>query len=757
MRTLILSSLFSLLSGAGLFASMPAGAEDGADGPKRLTLENTTGDDAVSMAPKLPRWKWTDAGDFLVSGKGEDRRWIEPRSGDEVTESAAGADVAEEDPGFDKHVARAAFEALETVDESLARRISNSPSSLSDDESSAVFHRKDSLWFYGPGKALQLIDSSAETMEFVDLSPDGRFIAFVMSNDLYILEVEGAQLRRVTDSGSSEMFNGKLDWVYQEEIYGRGKFKAFAWSPDSTHVAFLALDESPVHEFTVIDHIEDGHRRVRPEISNYPKAGDPNPIVGMGIATASDASVVWLDLEPLADQEPLVVRFDWTPKGESLLFCVQDRLQTWADLNCADPDTGTWTTWIHEASETWVNRPASPRWLEDGSFLWESERTGYKHLYQYSGQGELLSAVTEGEWALRRVLELDETKGEIWFTSTQDGAVNRNVYRIGLDGKGLIRLTEGDGAHSITFNGDRSLFLDSHSSLASPGEVRLCNGEDGSILRVLGKAEVPALEEYDLATWELIEITARDGFVLDAAILMPPGFDPDQPHPVWIPTYSGPNAPSVRNSWNSSAWYRFLAQQGVVVLQVNVRTASGRGRWATSLGYKKFGVLELRDLVDAADWATGHGWADPERVGITGYSYGGFITAYALCNTEKFALGIAGGGVYEWSMYDTIYTERYMSTPQKNPEGYAETSALLSAPGLSGHLVVHHGVMDDNVHVQNAMHLIYALQKAGKSFEMMLYPQTRHGVRDSEQRWHLRQLEWKSISEQLLDRDHNPG
>ncbi|MFT7480532.1 MAG: dipeptidyl-peptidase-4 [Gammaproteobacteria bacterium] len=757
MRTSTLTVLLSLIPCASTFASSFSSPDEDAASPKLLTLENTTGEEAVSLTPKYPHWKWAEAGDVLISGKGEDQRLIDPRTGAELPEPASAEGDDEEDGGFDKTVARAAFEALEGVDDKLARRISKSTSNASDDELSAVFHHKESLWFFGPGGARQLVEASTEPMEFVDMSPDGRFVAFVMSNDLYVIDTESGVQRRVTESGSSEMFNGKLDWVYQEEIFGRGKFKAFAWSPDSRHVAFLSLDESPVHEFTVIDHIEDGHRRVRPEITNYPKAGDPNPIVSVGIATATDGTVVWLDLDAIAAQEPLVVRFDWTPKGESLLFCVQDRLQTWADLNCADPSTGAWTTWIHEDSESWVNRPSSPRWLEDGTFLWESERTGYNHLYRYSGQGELTGAVTAGEWAVRRVLELDEDQGSLWFNSTRDGAVNTNAYRIGLDGEGLTRLTEGDGTHSITFNGDRSLFLDRHSSLASPGEVRLCDAADGKVLRVLGEADVPALAEYEMAEWESIEITARDGFVLDAAILKPPGFDPQQPHPVWIPTYSGPNAPSVSNRWNSSTWYRFLAQQGVVVLQVNVRTASGRGRWATSLGYKRFGVLELRDLVDAADWATAHSWADPDRVGITGYSYGGFITAYALCNTDKFALGIAGGGVYEWSMYDTIYTERYMSTPEKNPEGYAETSAVLSAPNLNGHLVVHHGVMDDNVHVQNAMHMIYALQKAGKSFDFMLYPQSRHGVRDPQQRWHLRKLEWKAISEELLADSPNPG
>ena len=742
--------------------------QDAPAAKKQLTLDQTTGSDAVSFSAKAPRWRWDDDGVLLVSGSGKDRRWIDALSGDEVDApgKAEPADEAEEEEADsdddrkkpDKKVVRAALEKLEGVDDKQARRITNATSDFSEDGTIAVYQYEDALYGFADGRAAALLTGVTEDMEFVDLAPDGSAVAFVMENDLYVVAVPGGHMVRVTDDGSPEMFNGKLDWVYQEEIYGRGRFKAFQWSPDSAHIAFLSLDESPVHEFTVIDHIEDDHHRVVPEITNYPKAGDPNPIVALGIARieADAAPVVRADLSPMAEAEPLVVRFDWTPSGDGLLFCVQDRLQTWAQLNRADPATGAFETWIREESDAWVNRPASPRWLEDGTFLWESERTGYNHLYRYSATGELLGAVTSGEWAVRRILELDEDAGLVWFTGTEGGAVNTNVYRCGLDGSGLARLTQGDGSHSITFNGDRSLFLNRFSSLSSPGGVRLCTG-DGEVLRVLGESEVAAADEYATSTWELVEIPARDGFVLDGALLKPVDFDPERVYPVWLPTYSGPNAPSVRNRWNSSSWYQYLAQQGVIVLQVNVRTASGRGRWATSLGYKRFGVLELQDLEDAVAWLTQNPWADAERVGITGYSYGGFISAYALCKSDKFALGIAGGGVYEWSMYDTVYTERYMSTPQLNPEGYAETSVVQAVEGLDGHLLLHHGTMDDNVHMQNLMHLIYALQKAGKSFEVMPYPQTRHGVRDSEQRAHLRQLEWRTIREQLVDTARNPG
>jgi dipeptidyl-peptidase-4 len=266
---------------------------------------------------------------------------------------------------------------------------------------------------------------------------------------------------------------------------------------------------------------------------------------------------------------------------------------------------------------------------------------------------------------------------------------------------------------------------------------------------VLGQTEVPDLALYGAGTWELHEVPARDGFPLDVALLKPAPFDSARSYGVWISTYSGPDAPTVRNSWNSSSWFHFLAQQGVIVLQVNVRTASGKGQWTTARAYKQLCVQELADLEDAVDWLTANPWADAERVGITGYSYGGTISAYALTHSDKFALAVAGGGVYDWRMYDTIYTERYMSTPEHNLEGYERTSVVAAAGNLKGRLLLHCGVMDDNVHMQNTLQLAYALQKAGKPFEMMLYPQNRHGFRDRDQRWFARRMEWEAIREHL--------
>ncbi|MFT5155084.1 MAG: dipeptidyl-peptidase-4 [Planctomycetota bacterium] len=697
--------------------------------------------------------RWASDGVHLQRGSGKEMRLVDPLTGTAKADASATSDDQKES---DAKRARweLALQALEGVDEKVAGKIAAGRRSENKDGSVQLFVREGSLYTLhadedGEGfRALDLL-RDGHAPELAQLSPSGAHVAYVEGNDLFIVDTQRGFPKALTSDGDEETFNGKLDWVYQEEIYGRGRFKAFWWSPDSKHIAFLRLDERAVHEFTVVDHIEKGTFRVKPEVTNYPKAGDPNPTVMLGVAGVDGGTITWVDLDKYTEDEPLVVRVGWTPKGDRVLFALQDRIQTWLDLNSADPQTGEFTTLIHESSDSWVDVLGLPRYLEDGSFLWRSARTGFRHLYHYSAAGEQIARVTSGSWKFGSVERLDEDKGLVWYTASRDGAVNANLYVSSLSGGDPKRLTSGEGRHSVSWNEDKSLFIDRVSSLASPGEIRLCNA-DGKLLEVLATATVPASETYAMGQWELFEVEARDNFALDVALLKPADFDPKRSYAVWLPTYSGPDSPSVRNSWNSSAWYQYLAQQGTLVLQVNVRSASGKGHKVIESCYRQLGIQELRDLEDAVAWLTKNEWADQERVGITGYSYGGFMSAFALTHSKAFALGVAGGGVYDWGMYDTVYTERYMSTPQKNPKGYAETSCLKAAGNLSGHLVLHAGVMDDNVHVQNTMQFAYALQRAGKDFEMMVYPQQRHGIRDAEQRWFSRRMEWRAIQQTLL-------
>ena len=727
-----------------LFAPLVALQEDS---QKLLKLEDTRSG-GVRFRGETPGWKWAPDGVHLIEGKGKEARWVDPQTFERLSKPPEGADTKPEGILYKAYLVQA-FEQLENVDAELAKKIVDAgPRTKSKDGTVRVYLHEGELFVYQGGSGVQRIPIDGQP-ELLALAPDGLHGAFVLANDLYVLDVVSGKVSPITSDGGENVFNGKLDWVYQEEIYGRHKFKGFWWSPDSKHIVFLRLDETDVHTFTVVDLVAKEHFRSESEITKYPKAGDANPLVAVGVAEVATGKIDWIGLDKYADVEPLVVRLGWTPDGDSVIYMVQDRIQTWLDLNAYALKNGKSETLIHEGSDSWTERLPEPRWMSDGSFLWQSDRTGYRHVYHYRPNGDLIGAVTSGPWQVGSIEWVDEERERLVFSGTKHGAINRNVYAVGLDGEGLVRLTPGEGTHTATFNADHTLLLDKYSSLTQPPRVQLCD-MSGRVLRELARTEVPELGEYLTSEWELYEIAARDGYPLDVAVLKPVPFDESKTYPVWLYTYSGPDAPTIRNRWSPSTWLQFLAQKGIIVLNCNVRSASGKGLAATSTCYKQLGVQELKDLEDAVAWLTANPWADDARVGISGHSYGGFMTAYALTHSKDFELGVAGSGVYDWAMYDTIYTERYMSTPQENKDGYSATSVIETASDLSGHLVMTHGTQDDNVHVQNALQFAYALQKAGKDFEMMLYPETRHGIRDPDLRWFNQKLTWKAIKEHLL-------
>ncbi len=601
----------------------------------------------------------------------------------------------------------------------------------------AVLVHEGNLWAWSSGKKARRVRDGMAGIRRMELAPDGRAVSYIKDMNLFITGVDGGKTRQVTRDGSEVLFYGELDWVYQEEVYGRFNFKGTWWSPDGRHLAFLRTDEEGVDTFMVVDFIPD-QTKVIP--LKYPKAGRTNPRATLHVVRAKDGKTMAVDLSKYkTEDEILIVRVGWTPEGDRVVFKVQNREQTWLDLNFADPATGKVKTIIHESSEdSWVNFLAKPRWLKDGSFLWESERTGFKHIYRYDRSGRLLATLTSGDWEVRNVVRLDEKKGHITFYATKESAIGLHAYRVGLDGSGFTQLTRERGTHRISLNKAGTLLIDSFSSLDNPGEVWLRKA-DGTDVRKIRKTPVRGNPNLP----ELVKVKARDGEMLDVTIQKPNDFDPGESYPVWINTYSGPNAPSVRDRWQGSGGSR----GSVILLRINVRSASGRGMKYTKRCYRQFGVQELKDIEDVVKWlTTEHEWADASRVGIEGVSYGGYMAAYALTHSKMFKVGIAHSGVYDWRLYDTIYTERYMAKPQNNKKGYRVSSVVKAARNLHGHLVIVHGGMDDNVHMQNALQLAHALQNANKqNFTLMIYPKAKHGVRNR----HWTDLKRRIIKEHL--------
>jgi dipeptidyl-peptidase-4 len=597
----------------------------------------------------------------------------------------------------------------------------------------------DDLFYYDvSGDRLLRLTSQPGTEEFPAFSPDGRLISFVRDANIFVVDVRTGTERALTTDGTATRFNGKLDWVYQEEVYGRGTYQAVWWSPDSTRIAFLQLDESPVVPFTVVDH--QAYRQTL-EVYPYPKAGDPNPTATLVIVRVAGGEPSWVNNEQYGAGEFLITDVGWTPDSRGVAYQVQDREQTWLDLNVAPFATGEPTRLFRETSKYWVNVPPMPKWLKDGSFIWHSERTGFEHLYHFKADGTLIEQITDGKWEARTLLGVDEANGWVYFAGTERSPIGSDVYRIKLDGSRLTRLSQSAGTHSATFNPSFTQYLDDWSDISTPTQQRL-HRADGTELRVVDEGKMPALAEYRLSTPAFVQVQTRDGFVMEAMLIKPPDFDPSKKYPVFQTLYAGPHAQTVRNAWGGvgGLYLQLLAQKGIIVWMCDNRSASGKGVESTYPVYQHFGVSEAADIEDGVSWLKKQPYVDGARIGVNGWSFGGFMTSYLLTHSTSFAMGISGGTVADWRDYDSIYTERYMRMPQHNPDGYRDSSPRWAAKNLTGKLLLLHGVIDDNVHLQNTLQFIYELQKADKPFELMLYPKSRHGVSDPQLVYHMRQL-----------------
>lgn len=697
--------------------------EDLYDPVKRINFSGTT---------PAPRWL-KDGRTYLVTG--------DPSKPGTPRLLRVNALTGDSSAFFDAARMEAALNALPGMSSEDARRLANRTSyQMNPAQTGALLNHANDLFYYefNSDRAWRLTNSPDEEVGET-FSPDGRMVSYVRGNNIYIVDLGGQKERALTTDGSPKILNGRLDWVYQEELYGRGNFEGYWWSPDSNMIAYLRLDETPVHEFAVVDHIP---VRQEVELTPYPKAGDPNPVVKLGIVNASGGATRWADTYKYLPADLLITRVGWTPDSRRVIFFAQDREQKYLDLNHANASDGKTTTLFRETTKAWVEaKDNNPRYLKDGSFLWLSDRNGWQHLYHYAADGRLIRQVTDGKWEIRSVEGVDEAKGFIYFTGTEASHIAPNAYRIRLDGTGQTRLTQGEGSHRVDFNPTFTHYVHYWSDLNTPQQVRLFDA-GGKLVRVLAENKVAALSQYKLGKAELMQVKTRDGFTMEAMMIRPPGFDPSKKYPVMSFTYGGPQAPQVRNAWGGVGylWHQMLAQKGYVVWICDNRTASNKGVESAWPVYHNFGESELRDLEDGISWLKSQPYVDGSRIGIWGWSYGGFMTAYALTHSRSFKLGIAGGSVTDWRDYDSIYTERYMGTPQNNPEGYRKASPLHNARDLHGKILLIHGLMDDNVHVQNTIQFAYELQKANKPFQLMLYPKSRHGVTDPLLLKHMRQM-----------------
>jgi dipeptidyl-peptidase-4 len=652
-------------------------------------------------------------------------------------------------PFYDAAKMEKAFAALPGLTQDDARQLANQGAyQMNPAKTAALINHANDLFYYefGSENAARLTSGPAEEVG-EEFSPDGRMVSYVRDSNLYVVDIAGQRERALTGGGGPDLLNGRLDWVYQEELYGRGNFKGYWWSPDSSSIVYLQLNEAPVKDFTVVDHIP---RLQETEITPYPKSGDPNPGARLGVVRVAGGETRWVDTYRYEGGDFLIVRVGWSPDSKRVVYQIQDREQTWLDLNYASPVDGKSENVLRETSKAWVEVGDEPLWLKDGSFLWLSDRSGWKHVYHYAPGGKLIRQVTDGKWEVRSLHGVDQAGGLVYFSGTEHSHIAVHAYKIKLDGTGLTRLTRTEGNHSVNFNPTFTHYIDTWSDVNTPTQVRMAKA-DGSLARVIDENRVEALKQFKLGRVEFVQVKTRDGFVMEAMMIKPPDFDPNKKYPVMSHTYGGPQSPQVRNAWGGQKymWHQMLAQKGVIVWICDNRSASGKGVESAWPVYRNFGELELRDLEDGLSWLKAQPYVDGSRIGIWGWSFGGYMTSYALTHSKSFKIGIAGGSVTDWRLYDSIYTERYMGTPQNNPEGYDKTGPLSAAANLSGKLLLLHGTMDDNVHVQNTIKFAYELQKAGKDFQLMLYPKSRHGIADPLLQKHMQSLMTDFIMQNL--------
>ena len=565
------------------------------------------------------------------------------------------------------------------------------------------------------------------------ISPDGRRVAFTRRYDLYLYDLATDRETRLTFNGSEAVRNATLDWVYPEEL---DLYRAFWWAPDGKKIAYLQMDERPVKQFPIVDFLP-LYEKIRYE--RYPKAGTANPVVRVGVVRFEQRPRTrWMDTG--SDTNVYIPRVRWLPNGKTLAIQRLDRSQKHLDLLLADAATGKSRVILRETDPYWVNIKNDWYFFKSKPwFLWGSERSGFRHLYLYTTSGKLLHSVTKGPWQVEQLVHVDEKHGWVYYTSTEKDVRERHFYKIRLSGKSKKRLTRRDGTHRVSLSPNGRYFLDTFSTVAFPPKTALLS-TNGTFLDWIEKNDVSELADYKLTRPQLLTLKADDGATLFASLIRQPNFNPAQKYPVLIHVYGGPHAQMVWNAWGGSTylWHELMAQRGYLIFSLDNRGSWGRGhRWEASI-YHHLGRKELADQLAGVRYLKTLPYVDSTRIGIWGWSYGGYMTLYALLNAPTvFKAGFAVAPVTDWRFYDTIYTERYMGTPQENPDGYRDSSPVNQAGHLRAKLFIAHGTSDDNVHFQNTVQMIEKFIQENRQVGVFFYPGKTHGIGGRADRIHL--------------------
>ncbi len=613
----------------------------------------------------------------------------------------------------------------------------------------ALTTSEDAILLDGEHDRALVIGSAGAPAQVISFSPDSRYCVWVANGKLLSMDRSTWTVREIAARQHEREYVGILDWVYQEELYGRGNYFGYWISPDSREIAFLRLDESKVPRVPILDHLS-WHGTLH--WMDYPKAGDPLPVATLHIASLDVSQptrdVRWPEGVPL--DELLISRVSWGQYSGRLYAQIQNRVQTILHLVAVERGQAQAAELFSDGTPAWIESPGPPYELPNGEFVWLSPRNGFQHLYHYSANGDLIDRLTDGEWQVLSIYGLDPRGEWVYFRANKFDPLGAQVFRLQLGTNVLELLTPESGTHEAEFSADWKFFIDSYSDLIRP-TISVLRRADGEFLRLLNVGHDDRLDYLDLRDPQWVRIPHDNFCTLDGQLILPPDFDSRQKYPVIVHVYAGPQTPRVRDAFGGK-WYLFhqlLAQHGYVVWLCDNRSASLRSTARAWPIRGRLGADELEDIHAGLDWLVAQGWVDESRIGIWGWSYGGYMTAFAMTHSKRFACGISGAPVTDWRNYDAIYTERYMDTPQNNPEGYDASSVVKSAAQLQGRLLLIHGGVDDNVHLGNTLQLVHELQAAGKTFHLQIYPASQHGIIDPQRALHLRKTMLEFFLENL--------
>lgn len=587
-------------------------------------------------------------------------------------------------------------------------------------------------------KTLELIARDAFTAE---LSPDGTKVAYHKDGDMFVYDLDSDTEMRLTFDGRENFYNGRFGWVYEEEF---GQVQAWKWSHDSRYIAYWQSDERHVKRFISTDY--EGNYPDYTDIP-YPKAGEENPIVRIGVVEVESAENRWMELDMDDDLAP---RIYWTSDPSKLAIVKTNRQQNHLDLYFFDIETGLGSITMQEAPEDgWIDVFDFFAGIDDyfffpegrEEFLWISDRDGFKHLYRYGYNGNLINQVTSGDWQVTNVFAVNPETDRIYYESTEDSPLERHLYSIRFDGSDKTKYSQQPGRHSFDMGPDGRYYIDRWSNTETPTQVELWTTDNGGRMheKLTDNTGVKEyINRYVYSPRELFRFETSGGIELDGYIIKPSDFDPDETYPLILMVYGGPSAQGVYNEFETNAWVQYLAQKGYIIANINNRGSGGYGRDFEKSVYLRLGIKEATDFAETARYLASYDWIDENRIGIRGHSCGGYMAVLAMVlHPGVFNTGIAGAPVSDWRLYDTIYTERYMGLVDENEENYIHSSLMAHASRLQGNLFIAHSSMDENVHIQNTMQLITAFTNAGKDVNLRIYPPGAHGVAYNQQSYIL--------------------